>query len=45
MFERIPDDTQLSDWDGVHSDSYSTGVLIKLSRDGEEANEKRYNIR
>lgn len=34
-FLRIENGGQFSGWDGYHSDSYFSGVLIKLSKDGE----------
>lgn len=33
---RIPHGSDFKGWDGYASDSYFSGVLIKLSRDGEE---------
>lgn len=35
-FERVPVSSDLAGWDGIKNESFSTGVLIKLSRDGEE---------
>ena len=35
-FMRIPHGSDFKGWDGYASDSYFSGVLIKLSRDGEE---------
>jgi hypothetical protein len=40
-FERCPPVTQqasdpFNGWDGYHADSYFSGVLIKLSKDGEQ---------
>lgn len=34
QFERAPE--PLAPWDGYHGDSYFSGVVIKLSRDGED---------
>lgn len=37
MFMRLEGkDPQTKNWDGYHGDSYFSGVLIKLSRDGEQ---------
>lgn len=35
-FMRIPPGSDFKGWDGYASDSYFSGVLIKLARDGEE---------
>ncbi len=36
MFERAPRSLVDEGWDGYHGDSYFSGVVIKVSRDGEE---------
>lgn len=38
QFMRVPntDDPALSGWDGYLNDSMSTGMLVKVSRDGEQ---------
>jgi hypothetical protein len=35
-FMRVEHNTDLTGWDGYASDSYFSGVLIKLSSDGEQ---------
>jgi hypothetical protein len=48
QFERVPkadgEKGGLSGWDGVHHTSWSTGVLIKLSPDGEEYQVGTYRL-
>jgi hypothetical protein len=44
MFERIVKGTFNGDWDGVHHTSQSTGVLIALSKDGEEYKIGSYRV-
>jgi hypothetical protein len=36
QFMRMPNDSPLAGWDGYLNDSMSTGVVIKLSPDGEQ---------
>ena len=42
-FQRIDSfTTNFKDWDGVHPDSFFSGVLIKISEDGEQYKIGRY---